>query len=160
MAFKKIEGDMAQKCQWGMLPRGTVVRFASYARKLAGKTGVIERFKTKKYAVIVDGQNWSVPWSIITEYDPDADGINQLQEAMQAPDALPDGSANWASDNPKVGDIVVFYRGAGSYDITRIERITPQGKPYCKTLNGRSRGKTYGFQRSWYVCKLPQDRFR
>lgn len=159
MSFQKLEGRMLDQCRWGALSPGTVVRFSRHARKLAGKTGVIERFKTKKYAVIVDGQNWSVPPSIIAEHDPDADGITMLQEAMQTPDAMADGSANWDEDNVQVGDIVIFHRGAGSYDIAKVERMTPRGKPHCKMINGRSRGKTYGFQTAWYVCKLPSGRF-
>lgn len=157
MAFRKIERTGGRM---GFLAPGTVVRFASYARKLGGKTGVIDRFKRTKYSVIVDGQNWTVPPSIITEYDPDADGLSQLQEAKQVPDALPEGSANWDADDPVIGDIVIFYRGAGSYDIAKVHHFSPTGKPHCKMINGRSRGKVYGFQKAWYVCKLPSERFR
>lgn len=160
MSFRKIEGDSLAHLHNGWLTTGTVVRFGQHVNKLGGKVGVIEKFGRKKYAVMVDGQSWRVPPSIIEEIDPEADGIQLLQETQQHPTAIKDGSDNWLEDNIQVGDIVMFHRGAGSYDIAKVDRITPQGKPFCKVMNGRSRGKIYGFQKSWYVCKLPQERFR
>lgn len=159
MAFQKIEGDNKTHLMNGWLTTGTVVRFGPMSRKLAGKTGIIEKWGRTKYKVLVDGLTWNVPPNIITEIDPEADGLSQWQEARQTVNPKGGGQSAWLNDGVAVGDVVLFNMGLGRFDIGQVERITHQGKPFCKVMNGRSRGQVMGYQTKWYVCKLPGDRF-
>jgi hypothetical protein len=157
MAFKKIEGKTLTHRDWGLLPSGTVIRFGHGATNLRGKTGVIEKFGRKRYHVNVDGKPWSVPPGMISEIDNDANG-RQMRDIAKSETVARASANNLIADDVQVGDIALFFRGQGVYDIGKINRIDAR-KVSITVLQGRNRNQMYEIKTQYYVCKLPKDRF-
>ena len=165
MAFVEISDAVLEDLTYGRLPKGTAVQIAKKCHtQIAGKRGIIDSWWDcgNSYIVVIEGEEWYVSSYFITHvYWDDNDGNDELDKNYPIPHVtVEDPVKEWELDGVEVGDIVIFHRGKNSFDICVVRKpLDEKGRPFCTVINGHRREKSFRYDLSRYVCKLPEDRF-
>lgn len=140
------------------LSPGTLVTFRPGC-KLIGKTGTVLRKKTKNFLVIVEGKQWNVPPYLIASYKA---GNNVVDPSTLIQDSFKSSgvvcNAEKFYETVVAGDVCLFFRGGGAFDIARIDSFN-RTRVNVTMLNGRGAGKKFLIKADMFVQKLDKELF-
>lgn len=138
---------------------GDEVKFSAYSKD-AGKIGVVVRKMTKNYVVMIDGREWVVNPSLISQYRRGTGTVSaELFNKQISTTPVKVSAQRYHDSNVQVDDVVLFWRGMNSYDIMRISFIS-NDKISGILMNGRSAGKRYKINPNFFVQKLDKILFQ
>lgn len=117
-----------------------------------GRQGTFIRKLRKNLEVEIDGQTWRCKPRGIARYKR-GNGLQPSSLKLVKETKVKSDSQRLFQEC-KVGDIALFWRQ--KFDVVKIIELTPRLR--CKALDGRGKGKIYGYKANWYVQKLDGDR--